>query len=61
MTAVTRAVRCGRRRVADAGKRRVILAHHADGEFIGTIACATKLSTGTVRHIRRFSAVTTGT
>ncbi|WIX83338.1 hypothetical protein QRX50_22550 [Amycolatopsis carbonis] len=40
-----------RPRVVDADKRRIILARHADGESIRTIARATKLSVGTVHNV----------
>ncbi|MGW5049774.1 recombinase family protein [Actinokineospora sp. NPDC004072] len=41
----------GRPRVVDADKRRIILARHADGESIRTIAAATELSIGTVHTV----------
>jgi DNA invertase Pin-like site-specific DNA recombinase len=41
----------GRPRVVDADKRRIILARHADGESIRTIARATKVSIGTVHNV----------
>ncbi|QRP47932.1 helix-turn-helix domain-containing protein [Amycolatopsis sp. FDAARGOS 1241] len=41
----------GRPRVVDADKRRVILARHADGESVRTIARATQLSVGTVHNV----------
>ncbi|QRP49056.1 recombinase family protein [Amycolatopsis sp. FDAARGOS 1241] len=41
----------GRPRVVDADKRRIILARHADGESIRTIARATQLSVGTVHNV----------
>jgi DNA invertase Pin-like site-specific DNA recombinase len=41
----------GRPSVVDADKRRIVLARHADGESIRTIARATKLSIGTVHHV----------
>lgn len=41
----------GRPRVVDADKRRVILARHAEGESIRTIARGTKLSVGTVHNV----------
>lgn len=41
----------GRPRVVDADKRRIVLARHADGESIRTIARATKLSVGTVHNV----------
>jgi DNA invertase Pin-like site-specific DNA recombinase len=41
----------GRPRVVDDDKRRVILARHAEGESIRTIARATKLSVGTVHNV----------
>jgi DNA invertase Pin-like site-specific DNA recombinase len=41
----------GRPRVVDTDKRRIILARHADGESIRTIARATKVSVGTVHNI----------
>jgi len=41
----------GRPRVADTDKRRIILARHADGESIRTIARATKVSVGTVHKV----------
>ncbi|WP_028927998.1 helix-turn-helix domain-containing protein [Pseudonocardia acaciae] len=43
--------RGGRPPVADADKRRIVLARHADGESIRTIARATKLSVGTVHNV----------
>ncbi|MEV4604925.1 recombinase family protein [Amycolatopsis sp. NPDC049253] len=43
--------RVGRPRVVDADKRTIILARHADGESIRTIARATKLSVGTVHNV----------
>jgi DNA invertase Pin-like site-specific DNA recombinase len=41
----------GRPRVVDTDKRRIILARHADGESIRTIARATKVSVGTVHKV----------
>jgi DNA invertase Pin-like site-specific DNA recombinase len=41
----------GRPRVVDPDKRRVVLARHADGESIRTIARATRLSVGTVHNV----------
>ncbi|WP_139320391.1 helix-turn-helix domain-containing protein, partial [Pseudonocardia sp. Ae263_Ps1] len=41
----------GRPRVVDTDKRHIILARHADGESIRTIAHATKLSVGTVHNV----------
>jgi DNA invertase Pin-like site-specific DNA recombinase len=41
----------GRPRVVDTDKRRIILARHADGESIRTIARATKVSVGTVHNV----------
>jgi DNA invertase Pin-like site-specific DNA recombinase len=41
----------GRPRVVDTDKRRIILARHADGESIRTIARATKVSVGTVHGV----------
>jgi len=41
----------GRPRVVDSDKRRIILARHADGESIRTIARATKVSVGTVHKV----------
>ena len=41
----------GRPRVVDTDKRRIILARHADGESIRTIARATKVSVGTVHKL----------
>lgn len=41
----------GRPRVVDDDKRRVVLARHAEGESIRTIARATKLSVGTVHNV----------
>jgi DNA invertase Pin-like site-specific DNA recombinase len=41
----------GRPPVVDTDKRRVILARHADGESIRTIARATKVSVGTVHKV----------
>ena len=41
----------GRPRVVDTDKRRIILARHADGQSIRTIARATKVSVGTVHKV----------
>jgi DNA invertase Pin-like site-specific DNA recombinase len=41
----------GRPRVVDTDKRRIILARHADGESIRTIARATTVSVGTVHKV----------
>ncbi len=41
----------GRPRVVDTDKRRIILARHADGESIRTIARATKVSVGTIHKV----------
>jgi DNA invertase Pin-like site-specific DNA recombinase len=41
----------GRPRVVDTDKQRIILARHADGESIRTIARATKVSVGTVHKV----------
>jgi len=41
----------GRPRVVDTDKRHIILARHADGESIRTIARATKVSVGTVHKV----------
>ena len=49
--AAARARTGGRPRVVDTDKRRSILARHADGESIRTIARATKVSVGTVHKV----------
>jgi DNA invertase Pin-like site-specific DNA recombinase len=50
----------GRPPVVDADKRRIILARHADGESIRTIARATKVSIGTAHAVIANHRATTG-